>query len=101
MDIEISPRKIFVVLLSIIGFLLVANIMGLVSTYAFDHDSVFGLVELFAFREEKNIPTLYSSLQLIASSSLLAIIAYKHRSIGEKYVAWFVLSMIFFVSGGG
>jgi len=95
MDIEISPRKSFVVLLSIIGFLLFANIMGLVSTYAFDHDSVFGLVELFDFREEKNIPTLYSSLQLITASSLLAIIAYKHRSIGEKYFPWFVLSMIF------
>jgi len=87
MDIEASPRKIFVVLLSIIGFLLFANIMGLVSIYVFDHDTVFGLVKLFAFREEENIPTLYSSLQLIVASSLLAFIAYKNRSIGENYVS--------------
>ncbi len=95
MDIEISPGKILVLLLSIIGFLLFANIMGLVSTYVFDHGRVYGLVELMDFDSEENIPTLYASLQLIVVSSLLSIIGAKHKSNGEIYVPWFVLAVIF------
>ncbi len=95
MDIEMSPRKILVMLLSMIGFLLFANIMGLVSTYGFDHDTVYGLIELMDFNSEENLPTLFSSLQLIVVSSLLSIIGSKHKSNGEIYFPWFVLSVIF------
>ena len=95
MDIEKSPRKILVMLLSIIGFLLFANIMGIVSTYAFDHGKVYGLIDLFDFDNERNIPTLYSSLQLIAVSLLLSIIGVKHISNSAIYVPWLALAVIF------
>ena len=62
MDIEMSPRKILFILLSMIGFLLFANLMGIVSTNVFDHDTVYGLIKLFDFDREENLPTLYSSL---------------------------------------
>ena len=95
MDIEMSPRKILIVLLSIIGFLLFANIMGIVSRYVFDHDMVYGLVPLFNFDNEKNVPTLYSSLQFIIASLLLLIIGANHKSNGESHVFWLALAVIF------
>ena len=95
MDVEISPRKILVILLSIIGFLLFANIMGIVSTYVFDHGRVYGLIKLFDFNSESNLPTLYSSSQLIVASLLLSIIGVKHKSNGAIYVPWLALAVIF------
>ena len=47
MDIKVSPRKIFIILLSVIGFLLFAHLMGIVSKYGFGHGTVYGLVALF------------------------------------------------------
>ena len=95
MDIEISPRKVLVILLSIIGFLLFANVAGIVSKYGFGHDSEYWLVNLFDFDREMNIPTLYSSIQLIVACLLLSIIGAKHRLNGENYVLWIALAVIF------
>ena len=95
MDIEISPRKVLVILLSMIGFLLFANVAGIVSKYGFGHDSVYGLVNLFDFDQEMNLPTLYSSIQLIVACLLLSIIGAKHRLNGENYVLWIALAVIF------
>jgi hypothetical protein len=64
MVIEISPRKTLLVLLSIIGFLVLANIAGIVAKFAFGQQSLFGLIGLFDLHSERNIPTLFSSLQL-------------------------------------
>ncbi len=95
MYIELSPRKIFVILLSVIGFMSFAHLMGMVSKHVFGHDFVYGIVPLFDFGMERNIPTLYSSLQLVLASSFLSVIGAKHRSNGEAYVSWLVLAVIF------
>ena len=95
MDIETSPRKILAILLVIIGFLLFANLMGIVSKFVFGHDWVYGLIDLFDFNTEENVPTLYSSLQLVFASLLLLVIGTKHRSEGYAYVPWLVLSILF------
>ena len=95
MEIEMSPRKILVILVSIIGFLLFANLMGLVSRYVFDYDKVNGLIGLFDFDKEGNLPTLYSSLQLIVVSLLLWIVGAKHKSNDEVCIPWFALAVIF------
>ena len=97
MDIEISPCNTLVVLLLMIGFLLIANIMGIVSKYVFDHDIVFGLVNLFDLNEELNLPTFYSALQLIIGSALLALIGAKHRANGANYIPWLALAVIFLI----
>jgi hypothetical protein len=78
-----------------IGFLLFANVAGIVSKYGFGHDSVYGLVNLFDFDKEMNLPTLYSSIQLIVACLLLSIIGAKHRLNGENYVLWIALAVIF------
>lgn len=96
MDIDLSPRKTLVILLFMIGLLLFANLTVLVSRFVFHHGSVYGLVELMDFNGERNLPTLYSSMQLIVVSFLLAIVGSEHRATGETGVPWFVLAVIFF-----
>ncbi len=95
MLIEFSPRKSLLVLLSIIALLVLANIAGIFARFAFDQESLFGLVGLFDLHSERNIPTLFSSLQLTLAGLLLFLIGSKHQSDGEKYIAWIVLAAIF------
>ena len=75
--------------------MLAANILGLISKFYFDHDYFFGLIPLFDFNIEKNIPTLYSSLILIFCSILLAFIASAHKKQKTSYIPWVGLSLIF------
>ncbi|MBL4898786.1 MAG: hypothetical protein COA42_22090 [Alteromonadaceae bacterium] len=95
MNIEFSPKAFFKINLYLIGLLLCANILGIVSKYYFDHDHVYGLVGMFNFDTEKNIPTLYSSIALLFSSMLLSIIAFQSKKLDLSYIPWFGLSFIF------
>jgi len=95
LDIEIKPQKILIKLLYLIFFLLFANLTGIVSKFYFNHGSVYGLVRLFDFNREANIPTFYSSLALISCSILLAFISLSHKRHGSSYIPWGGLSIIF------
>ena len=99
MDIDISPRKILIIMVSVIGLLLFANVMGLVSTYVFHHPYLYGLIDLIDFDSEKNLPTMYSTLQLLVASCLLAVIGSSHKSGGTNYAPWYVLAAIFLFLG--
>ena len=59
------------------------------------HGSVEKLIQMFDFDTEQNIPTLYSSLNLIFSAFLLLLITIQHKSIGSPYLHWLGLAMIF------
>lgn len=95
MSIKLFPQEILKVNLYLILCLLSANILGIISKFYFDHDVVYGLVPLFDFNEEKNIPTLYSSIALIVASILLWSIALTHKSLKSPYIMWLGLSLIF------
>ena len=97
MGIKLLPKEIFKKNLYLILFLLLANILGLISKYYFDHGTVYGLIALFDFNTEKNIPTLYSSIALIIASILLWSIALTHKNLKSSYIMWVGLSLIFFV----
>jgi hypothetical protein len=73
--------------------------MGLVSTYVFHHPYLYGLIDLIDFDSEKNLPTMYSSLQLLVASCLLAVIGSWHKSSGKNYAPWYVLAAIFLFLG--
>lgn len=75
--------------------LLVINLLGIFLRYQLNHDYVMGLIPLFNFDTEKNIPTLYSSFILILSAILLAFIATEHKRKGDPALLWFILSAIF------
>jgi len=95
MNIEISPEKILVKLLYGILFLLFANITGIFSKFYFNHPNVYGLVPLFDFNTEANIPTFYSSLSLLLCSILLAFISLAQKKHLSSYIYWGGLSIIF------
>lgn len=95
MNILFSPKEFFIKNLAVIGFLLLANITGITLKIGLNHDYVYGLVPLFNFNTEMNIPTLYSSLALVLASVLLFIIAFFQRKLNLSYIPWLGLSFIF------
>lgn len=99
MNIEISPKKVFTVLLVIISVLLLANSMGIIAKYFFHSDDtrfLGGLITMLDFDTENNIPTLYSTFILFVNSLLFLIIALSRKQNGTDYVAWLGLMFGFF-----
>ena len=95
MNIEIDPKLLLRNILLLIGVLLLANLSGIFIKYFLGYDYIFGIIPLFNFDTEMNIPTLYSSVALLVSSFFLAVIAITHKKNGEAFIAWFGLAAIF------
>ncbi len=95
MNIQLHPKKFFTANLLLILLLLLANIAGRISKFYFDHDHMFGLVPLFDFNTENNIPTFYSAVALMFSAVLLLFIGLSHKKSNEPYISWLGLSFIF------
>jgi len=65
-------------------------------TFISGHDYFFGLIPLFDFNSEQNVPTLLSSLLILLCSCLLAIIAFMEKKQSKRdYKYWGGLSLIF------
>lgn len=59
-----------------IGLLLVGlHLLAMVMKYYFGRDMVYGIVPLFDFYEEHNVPTYFSSLNLLVTAGMLWMIA--------------------------
>lgn len=95
MKINLAPKSVFLTLLAIIFMLLIANILGIISKFFLGYGSVKGLVPLFNFNTEKNIPTLFSVVLLLISALLFLIIANHHKKLQQSYWPWAGLSAIF------
>lgn len=78
-----------------IGFLLFANLSALFVQHGLDHPEVWGLVPLFHFDREQNLPTFFSALMLLCSAGLLTLAARKARETGQKALPWAVLAAAF------
>lgn len=75
--------------------LLALNVASHAVKFGCKHNYVFGLVPLFSFDGEANVPTFYSALSLLFSSILLLIISICHKRQTASYIPWLVLSIIF------
>lgn len=95
MKIIVNPRRVLFMFLGLVLLLLFFNIVGIVTKLYFGHDQALGLVPLFDFATEKNIPTLYSSSALMIASVLLLVIAATHKSLGSSHFAWLGLALVF------
>lgn len=95
LNIVLRPGSVLKTLLCIISFLLAANIAVIIMKYVFYHKFCHGLIPMFDFDAETNIPTFYSSFAILVAAMLLAVIARCHRKSGDPYLAWAVLSLIF------
>jgi hypothetical protein len=94
LTIPYSPQKAAKTLLSVVLFLVSADIAGQVSTYFFGHERLLGFVKLFDLNREGNIPSWYSSITLLLCAFLLANIASLKK--GFPYSShWKALSLIF------
>ncbi|MDQ3394740.1 MAG: hypothetical protein M3512_11600 [Bacteroidota bacterium] len=101
--IKIIPNKVFIALLAILGVLILLNFL---SIYMENYMNVSGkssyvlrkyVVTLFDFDGERNIPTFFSTLILLASGVLLYYISKVEKTkINNKYhKRWFILSCVF------
>ena len=94
--VEIHSAKIVKVLGCCILGLVALHFMAMVSWFEFGHIYLKGFVPLFNLEGEKNVPTLFASLQLVIAALLLGICAGQHKMIQGKYFKhWVGLSAIF------
>ena len=92
----VSSRAAAVVLSIAIFTLVAASVAGQVLKYRFNHDHMFGLVNLFNLDGEMNLPTWYAATTLLTASVLLWIISRARRASGDgdaRY--WAGLAAIF------
>lgn len=94
MTIELKPRKVVLVLIVVVALLVLANVVALISEFAFGHNYVFGLIPLVALDEEQNIPTYFSSLMWLACALLSLGIAAAEKASRRSYFYWAALSLI-------
>lgn len=92
---ELSPFKALKFFLYVIMFLLIANVAGIISNHFFGHGHLYGLVPLFNFDTESNIPTLYSYTTILIAALLLFFTGLNERSAGRNWFIWIGLGLIF------
>jgi hypothetical protein len=91
-----SSRRVRASLLACIAALVLAFAVTAVLRYGYGHDHVFGMVRLFDLDGEQNVPALFSALQLLACSAVLALIAAGARRRGDRdALHWVGLSAAF------
>lgn len=95
MNLELNPRQVLKAFSCIIIFFLCANIAGLLATFYIDNIYVDDVSKLFNLRNERSIPTLYSSIALFLASILLMLIAQAHKKSQNPYMQWAILAIIF------
>lgn len=94
-NIEVFIEKVFYILLSVLGLLVLAHLGGIFSRFVLDHDVVFGLIRAFDLNLEKNIPTFFSVFLLLLASVLLGFVSLSCRVAGMKYKYWLFLALLF------
>ena len=71
----------------------VAHCLAMLIKYRLGYDMMYGLVPLFDFYEEHNVPTFFSSFNLLLTAGLLYFIARLKRREQDKHATpWFVLA---------
>ena len=87
-------NRIIKILFIALAFLLLGNIIAIYLGLNYPNDYLL-TISLLDFDSEKNFPTYFSTLILLANACLLGFIGFCHKSSKEKYWAWFGLSAIF------
>ena len=87
-DIKSAHRRIFLIACAVLA----AHCLAMISKYGFDRDQLLGLVPMFDFYEEHNIPTYFSSINLLLTAGLLYSIAeLVARTSRKMAIPWRVL----------
>ena len=92
---QFQPRLVVRFLLTVFGFLLFANLVALYFKFILGHDTVYGLVKLFNFGAERNVPTLFSTCLFLIAASLFFIFNKANKLSGLRQPAWLFLAFLF------
>ncbi len=97
MEFRLRPLRVLVGLLAVVSALLVANLLGLLSTHILAEDAPYQkLVPAFDFRQEHNIPTLYAASAIMLCALLLTFIGFSMRPTDRvQSNHWLVLAGVF------
>ena len=96
MVLYVSVKTVIRVLILGVVILGIANLLVNISTLFLGHDYIYGLVPLFDFYQESNIPTWYSSLLLFVAASLLGLISILSKEEKESdTIYWIGLTLLF------
>jgi hypothetical protein len=96
MEIKVEPKQVAIAFLWVAAVLTVINSVLLFFYFYLDDDELFGLIDLFDFAIEGNIPTLYAAVAILFCSALLALITHAnwHRPDGRRFY-WLGLTILF------
>ena len=100
MKIIISGKKVFRIIVIIIGVLVFLSIIGQISVHFFEHKRLLGFVELFHLERENNFPTFFQTT-LIFFSALIIFFILKFNITKEKIPKhyWITLLIMFLYMG--
>lgn len=90
-----NPESFLKAVLCFIALLLIGNGFSIFSKHYLGYDVMIGLVPLFSFNAEANIPTLFSSLMMLAASGLTLLITTEYWRKRGPYLPWAGLTVIF------
>ena len=95
MQLTLQPRQVVRPLFGVVLMLTVINSVVLFFYFYIPDDEVYGLVDLFDFDIEGNIPTLYSAVAMLFSAALLWCIAHlPGRDRDRQRAYWMGLSAV-------
>lgn len=90
-----NPARVLTRLIAIFLALLAAHFVGLVLTYGFGHDQVWGLVPLFNIGLERNVPTFFASFLLFFCGLLFLLLRQLSSPADRGTSVWLLLSLTF------
>lgn len=94
-----NPKVVVLVLAGIILLLLLLNIASYLNLYLTNGDTMDMFFRKTNFNEEKNAPSIFSSLLHFFASFLLAFIGRSRLQISIQKKFWWALSFLFFFLG--
>lgn len=96
-QVTIRPWKVVRILALIVGLLVLASIAVKLLQFVTGRDHIYGMIRQFNLDSEANVPSFFSSLILLLSAVLLAIIALYKKRVSDSFSRnWTILSIIFF-----
>lgn len=95
-QISVNPKLFTRLLIIILAVLFLANCSVKLLVYFSGHKSIYGLVQLFDFDQEANIPTWFSTILLIIAGFNLSIIYLMERKRKSgQILQWAILAVGF------
>jgi len=97
-ELSIAPERVLSWLLAVIAMLLLAATLGAIAHLEFERSTIWGLRQLFHVGHENNVPTYFSSVQLLAAAILLGLIACREAQIRSPWRWHFGVLAVGFVA---